>query len=83
MSGAVLAARSRRFRSAGSDRIDRRYVLIGISAAAIVMSVTISVLNPTTPWVVIALVAGFGGMVYPMYGLAVAHANDYARPTIS
>ncbi len=63
-----------------SDRIDRRYVLIGVSFAAIIMSLTISVLNPTTPYMVIALVAAFGGMVYPMYGLAVAHANDYAAP---
>ncbi len=63
-----------------SDRIDRRYVLIGVSFAAIVMSGAISLLNPSTPFVVIALVAGFGGMVYPMYGLAVAHANDNAAP---
>ena len=63
-----------------SDRIDRRYVLIGVSFAAIAMSGTISLLNPTAPFLVIALVAGFGGMVYPMYGLAVAHANDYAAP---
>ncbi|SHF28704.1 Major Facilitator Superfamily protein [Kaistia soli DSM 19436] len=63
-----------------SDRIDRRYVLIGVSFAAIIMSGTISLLNPSSAFVVIALVAGFGGMVYPMYGLAVAHANDYAAP---
>ncbi|HWJ74109.1 MAG TPA: MFS transporter [Kaistia sp.] len=63
-----------------SDRIDRRYVLIGVSFAAIVMSGTISLLNPNSAMVVIALVAGFGGMIYPMYGLAVAHANDYAAP---
>ncbi len=63
-----------------SDRIDRRYVLIGVSFAAIVASGTISLLNPSTPYMVIALVAAFGGMVYPMYGLAVAHANDYAAP---
>ncbi|MCX5481546.1 MFS transporter [Kaistia geumhonensis] len=63
-----------------SDRIDRRYVLIGVSIAAILISGTITVLKPTEAWMVIALVAGFGGMVYPMYGLAVAHANDYAAP---
>ncbi|MBN9430909.1 MAG: MFS transporter [Bosea sp.] len=63
-----------------SDRIDRRYVLIGVAAAAILISGTITVLKPTDAWLVIALVAGFGGMVYPMYGLAVAHANDYAAP---
>ncbi|MCX5516090.1 MFS transporter [Kaistia algarum] len=63
-----------------SDRFDRRYVLIGVAAAAIVVSVAISLLAPTNSWVVIGLVTLFGGMVYPMYGLAVAHANDYAAP---
>lgn len=63
-----------------SDRIDRRYVLIGVSAAAIAVSLTITILAPTDAWLVIGLVALFGGMIYPMYGLAVAHANDYAAP---
>ncbi|MCX5496991.1 MFS transporter [Kaistia dalseonensis] len=63
-----------------SDKIDRRYVLIGVATAAIVMTLTISILNPTDPWVVIGLVTLFGGMVYPMYGLTVAHANDFAAP---
>lgn len=63
-----------------SDRIDRRYVLIGVSVAAMIASGAISLFNPTAPWLVIALVSVFGGMIYPMYGLAVAHANDYAAP---
>ena len=63
-----------------SDRIDRRYVLIGVAAAAIVVSLVITLLAPREPYVVIGLVTLFGSMIYPMYGLAVAHANDFAAP---
>ncbi len=57
-------------------------MLIGVStvAAIVLMSTTINILNPTVPWQVIALVAVFGGMVFPMVDLAVAHANDCAAP---
>ncbi|MBB5751830.1 MFS transporter [Prosthecomicrobium pneumaticum] len=63
-----------------SDRIDRRVVLVGVSGAAIVMGVLISLLNPHDPYVLIPMIALFGGMIYPMYGLTVAHANDFAAP---
>jgi MFS family permease len=63
-----------------SDKIDRRIVLIGVSVAAIVMSLIIAVIQPTHPIAIIVMIALFGGMIYPMYGLTVAHANDYAAP---
>lgn len=63
-----------------SDKVDRRYVLIGVSVAAIVMSLFIAFISPTQPTVIIIMIALFGGMIYPMYGLAVAHANDYTAP---
>ncbi|WEK49713.1 MAG: MFS transporter [Candidatus Kaistia colombiensis] len=63
-----------------SDKIDRRLVLIGVATAAIVMSLAIAFVSPTQPTVIIAMIALFGGMIYPMYGLTVAHANDYAAP---
>jgi len=63
-----------------SDKIDRRLVLIGVAAAAIVMSLIIAFVSPTQPTVIIVMIALFGGMIYPMYGLSVAHANDYAAP---
>ncbi|ODT19444.1 MAG: MFS transporter [Kaistia sp. SCN 65-12] len=62
-----------------SDRVDRRAVLIGV-AAAIVMSLGIAIINPTEPVLAIGMITLFGGMIYPMYGLTVAHANDYAAP---
>ena len=63
-----------------SDKIDRRFVLIGVATAAIVMSLAIAFVSPTQPTVIIGMIALFGGMIYPMYGLTVAHANDYAAP---
>lgn len=63
-----------------SDRVDRRAVLIGVAAAAIVMSLAIAFINPTQPVLAIGMITLFGGMIYPMYGLTVAHANDYAAP---
>jgi MFS family permease len=63
-----------------SDRVDRRAVLIGVAVAAIVMSLAIALINPTQPVLVIGMIALFGGMIYPMYGITVAHANDYAAP---
>ena len=39
---------------------------------------TIAALRPTDPWLVLALAGCYGALTYPIYGLAVAHANDYA-----
>jgi uncharacterized membrane protein YfcA len=36
------------------------------------------VVQPRSPGLVIGLILLFGGMIYPMYALAVAHANDFA-----
>src|SRR5690606_34634261 len=63
-----------------SDKVDRRYVLIGVAAAAIVMSLLIAIVQPSQPVAIIVMIALFGGMIYPMYGLTVAHANDYTAP---
>ena len=62
-----------------SDRTDRRYVIVGAAIAAALAGLTILILKPTDPSWVIPLVAIYGGMTYPIYGLAVAHANDYAE----
>ncbi|MBB3935109.1 MFS transporter [Aureimonas phyllosphaerae] len=64
-----------------SDRVDRRYVLalsgtIGLGAA----------LCALTLWsggslTLFAIAAVIGGVIYPTYSLAVAHANDIADPS--
>jgi MFS family permease len=61
-----------------SDRTDRRRILLAVAAGAFVIGVAMATLHPRTPLLVIGLVIVFGAMIYPMYALAVAHANDFA-----
>ncbi len=61
-----------------SDRIDRRYVLAGMSGVAAVAGLLLSVLQPATPHFVIGLVILYGAVANTLYPIAVAHANDFA-----
>ncbi len=61
-----------------SDRMDRRRVLVAIGIGAIVIGVTIVSLRPRDPVFITSLIVVYGAMIYPMYALAVAHANDFA-----
>lgn len=63
-----------------SDRTDRRYVLAGASLACAVIGVLIFFVTPRSGWFVLALTAAYGAFAYTLYSLAVAHANDHARP---
>ncbi|MCC6203660.1 MAG: MFS transporter [Hyphomicrobiales bacterium] len=63
-----------------SDRTDRRYVLIGAAAAAAVVGIVIFLFTPRSGAFVIAMTAAYGAFAYTLYSLAVAHANDHARP---
>ena len=61
-----------------SDRTDRRYVIAGGAIAAGLAGLAIVLLKPTDPALILTLVGFYGALTYPLYGLAVAHANDYA-----
>lgn len=63
-----------------SDKTDRRYVIAGAALFAALAGLTIFLLDPVNPPMVLAIMALYGGFAYPIYGLAVAHANDYATP---
>jgi MFS family permease len=63
-----------------SDRTDRRYVLIGAAAASAVVALAIFLFTPRSGAFVIAMTAAYGAFAYTLYSLAVAHANDHARP---
>ena len=52
-----------------SDKTDRRYVLVGASLASAIVGVLIFVATPRS-----------GAFAYTLYSLAVAHANDHAKP---
>lgn len=61
-----------------SDMIDRRYVIVAAALGAALAGLAIFIVKPTSPNAVLPLIAIYGGLAYPLYGLAVAHANDYA-----
>ncbi|WP_349359595.1 MFS transporter [Stappia sp.] len=63
-----------------SDRMDRRYVLIAIAALACAIGGMLAAGGLLPPGLVIALVSAFGGMIYAMYPVIVAHASDHAAP---
>ncbi|MCB1487591.1 MAG: MFS transporter [Bauldia sp.] len=63
-----------------SDRMDRRRVLVAVAACAILVAMVLVVFQPRSSTLVIGLLILFGATIYPMYGIAVAHANDFAAP---
>lgn len=62
-----------------SDRIDRRQVMIGLAAGSAVVGLLIVLINPGQGWVMYILFALYGLAANPLYPIAVAHANDFAR----
>jgi MFS family permease len=62
-----------------SDRIDRRIVLIGLSGFATLVGALILIINPQAGWAMYVLFAAYGFAANPIYAVAVAHANDFAK----
>jgi MFS family permease len=76
-----------------SDRIDRRQVIAMSCSFAMIFGLALAALgdghdgapvlglgwftDSLRPWVLIATVALYGGFAYPLYGLCVAHTNDF------
>jgi MFS family permease len=63
-----------------SDITDRRFVLAGAAVGAAAFGLLIFVLQPRSAALVIVTTAAYGGLAYTLYSVAVAHANDHARP---
>ena len=63
-----------------SDKTDRRYVLAGASLGSALFALLIFLVTPRTAVFVIAMTAAYGALAYTLYSLAVAHANDHAKP---
>jgi len=61
-----------------SDRMDRRIVVIAAAACAVIAAMAIMVIPSDAKLAIIAAGALFGAGAFPLYALAVAHANDYA-----
>lgn len=62
-----------------SDRIDRRLVLIGLAGFASVVGALTVLINPEAGWMMYVLFAAYGFAANPIYAVAVAHANDFAK----
>lgn len=61
-----------------ADKIDRRWVLIGLSAAAIVSSILTIYAVSLGSVGIFAAAAFFGLTTFPIYSVAAAHAHDFA-----
>jgi len=63
-----------------SDRIDRRIVMLVATAIALGAAIALMTLPDGDRATMIVAGAVFGAGAFPLYPLAVAHANDNARP---
>ncbi|HHY48431.1 MAG TPA: MFS transporter [Alphaproteobacteria bacterium] len=61
-----------------SDRMDRRMVIVFLSGMGAVIGLFTVLVNPAG-WFMYALFGLYGFAAYPLYAIAVAHANDFAR----
>jgi MFS family permease len=64
-----------------SDRMDRRYVLAILSGIAWLAGIQMFVLEPANVITVLMLVGVYGATANALYPIAVAHANDFAKPS--
>ena len=64
-----------------SDRLDRRRVIVGVAVCAAASGALLGVWQDDSTMALIALSFVFGGSAMPLYGLSVAHANDFADRT--
>ncbi len=62
-----------------SDRIDRRLVIVELSGFAAVIGLFTILLNPSNGPLMFVLFGLYGLGAYPLYAIAVAHANDFAK----
>jgi len=63
-----------------SDRLDRRYVMVFAGLVGLALSTAAGLLGTHEKTVFFASIFLLGSVLYPIYSLNVAHANDYAQP---
>jgi MFS family permease len=62
-----------------SDTMDRRLVIVFLSGTAAVVGFLTLITNPQGGWWMYVLFGCYGFSAYPIYAIAVAHANDFAK----
>jgi MFS family permease len=63
-----------------SDRMDRRIVMVGCGIVGVVSCLAMVAFVGSSPLVLYTIAAFVGSVLFPIYALNVAHANDLARP---
>jgi MFS family permease len=63
-----------------SDKFDRRFVLIGLAVIAAIVDLFFIIVQPQSAVPVLIASALFGGSIYAMYPVIIAHAFDQAMP---
>jgi MFS family permease len=63
-----------------SDRLDRRYIIVGSFAAVVLASGLMFLVHRLDPSALLIAGAVFGGTAFVLYPLCVAHTNDYLAP---
>jgi MFS family permease len=63
-----------------SDRIDRRIVMVGCGIVGVVSCLAMVAFVGSSPLVLYIIAAFVGSVLFPIYALNVAHANDLAAP---
>jgi MFS family permease len=62
-----------------SDKVDRRYALVGMGLGILAVAAALAVVDSRTPFLWLAILfAIFGGLGESLYAVGVAHANDRA-----
>jgi MFS family permease len=63
-----------------SDKMDRRRVIIGAACGSAIAGLLFVIWSPPWGQGLLAVVFLFGLFAFPIYGLSVAHMNDYVAP---
>jgi MFS family permease len=63
-----------------SDQFDRRLILILVSLGTAVLGGSMAVLVTGDPPALVAASALYGGLIFALYGISVAHTNDHLGP---
>ena len=63
-----------------SDKFDRRYVIVGSSAAVALISLALGLATDAPFALLLLLFAFWGGFALTIYAICIAHANDFAEP---
>lgn len=63
-----------------SDKVDRRYVMTFAGIVGVCVSIFMIAVGLQSQWLLYAGMFSFGSVLFPIYSLNVAHANDMAGP---